>query len=344
MDFAESFAALLDAEFTGLYRDDLDALLGFRSDPGLVPLVQHLALRELHIAPATPLFVEKSVGFVAGLQLESGERVVLKLFFPGQPRSELVACHRVLHALTSSGFPAITSLTDLFSATDNLVGCFYAFASGECRTGHEPAVRQELAATLARFTSTVRHLPTDGLPPAPGHHPELWKPSHRSFLSLQPAPQLQWIDDLAAAAQRVLKTASLPLMPAHMDWGAKNARFADDSSVVVVYDWDSLFQASEAEMVGRAAAQFTAQWQLPGAVVPSPDESLAFVNSYEVAADRRFNAGEWRVLRAAGEYLTAQVARLEAASTEPPQNGFLRRLRQLSEHPILPDYAFDSPR
>ncbi|WP_137455151.1 hypothetical protein [Halomicronema hongdechloris] len=28
----------------------------------------------------------------------------------------------------------------------------------------------------------------------------------------------------------------------------------------VVYDWDSLFAASEAEMVGRAAAQVTAQW------------------------------------------------------------------------------------
>lgn len=341
MDFADSFATLLDAEFTGLYREDLDALLGFPSDPGLVPLVERFALRELHLAPAVPLFAEKSVGFVAGVQLENGDRVVLKLFHPAQPRTELDACHRILRFLNSSAFPAITPLTDLFAAGDNLVGCFYAFASGECRTGHEPAVRQDLAATLATFTSTVRHVPTDGLPLAPGRHAELWQASHRSFLTLEPAPHLQWIDDVAVSVQRVLKAASFPLMPAHMDWGAKNARFAD-SSVVVVYDWDSLFQASEAEMVGRAAAQFTAQWQLPGAVVPTPDESLAFVSSYEVAAERRFTADEWSVLRAAGEYLIAQVARFEAASPEPPEDGFLRRLRQLPNCPFLPDYALAS--
>lgn len=343
MTFADSFATLLDAEFSGPYREDLDALLGFPSDFGLVPLVERLALRELSLAPAVPLFAEKSVGFVAGVQLENGDRVVLKLFHPAQSRSELDACHRILRFLNSSGFPSITPLTDLFSVNGNLIGCFYAFASGEYRTGHEPAVRQELAATLARFTSTVRHVPTDGLPLAPGHHAELWQASHRSFLSLEPAPHLQWIDDVALSAQRVLKAASLPLMPAHMDWGAKNSRFAD-SSVVVVYDWDSLFQASEAEMVGRAAAQFTAQWQLPGAVDPSPEESLAFVNCYEVATGRRFNCEEWSILRAAGEYLIAQVARFEAASPEPPKDGFLRRLRQLPDCPFLPDYALDSSR
>lgn len=341
MTFAASFATLIDAEFSGLYREDLDALLGFPSDPGLVPLVERLALRELNVAPAVPLFAEKSVGFVAGVQLENGDRVVLKLFHPVQPRSELDASHRILRFLNSTGFPAITPLTELFSATDKLVGCFYAFASGEYRTGHELAIQQELAATLARFTSAVRHVPTDGLPLAPGHHAELWQASHRSFISLEPAPHHQWIDDVAVSAQRVLKAASLPLIPAHMDWGAKNARLAD-SSVVVVYDWDSLFQASEAEMVGRAAAQFTAQWHLPGAVVPSPEESLAFVSSYELAAGRRFNSEEWSVLRAAGEYLIAQVARFEAASPEPPEDGFLRRLRQLPDCPFLPDYALDS--
>jgi hypothetical protein len=45
-------------------------------------------------------------------------------------------------------------------------------------------------------------------------------------------------------------------------------------------------------MVGRAAAQFTAQWHLPDAIVPSPDECLAFVDSYELAAGRRFTSQE----------------------------------------------------
>jgi hypothetical protein len=35
-------------------------------------------------------------------------------------------------------------------------------------------------------------------------------------------------------------------------------------------------QASEAEMVGRAAAQFTAQWDLPPRLAPTSDEATTF--------------------------------------------------------------------
>ena len=106
-------------------------------------------------------------------------------------------------------------------------------------------------------------------------------------------------------------------MPAHMDWGSKNARFVRDT-VCAVFDWDSLCQASKAEMVGRAAAQFTAQWDLPASLVPSPFETLAFVEEYERAAGRRFSRAEWPVIIASAEYLTAQIARLEAAHASPP--------------------------
>lgn len=338
MRFLDEFAALLAREFTGLYREDLNALVGSRADRELASLVDRLARAELHQAPACPLFVEKSVGFVVGLHLESGERVVLKLFHPDQQRSELAACHRVLRRLLASGFPATKPLTDVFTATENLLGCFYAFSSGELRSGHEPAVRQQLAATLAAFTAVVRDVSPDQLPPAPGHQAHVWQTSHRSFLNVQPATDLQWIDDIAVAAQNVLKESYLPLMPAHMDWGVKNARFSE-SSVVVAYDWDSLCQACEAEMVGRAAAQFTAQWDLPGAIAPSPDEALAFVDAYEVAASRHFDPEEWLVLRAAAEYVTAQVARLEASGPEPPTGGFLERLRHLPQTPIFAHHA-----
>ena len=335
MDFIDSFAAMLAAEFSGLYREDLNALVGSRTDRELAALVEKLVHSELHQNPALPLFVDKSVGFVAGLQLQSGERVVLKLFHPTQSRPQLDACHRVLRELTRQSFPAPAPLTEVFAATDELFGCFYAFVSGELRTGHEPSVRQELATCLAAFTSAARRISPDALPFPPGHHVDLWQVSHRSFINVQPDPQLQWIDDIALAAQRILKASTLPVMPAHMDWGVKNTRFSG-TTVAVVYDWDSICRASEAEMVGRAAAQFTAQWHLPGSIVPSPDEALAFVNAYQEAAGRRFEPHEWLVLRAAAEYLTAQVARHEAASPATPRDGFLERLRRLPESPLLP--------
>jgi hypothetical protein len=119
-----------------------------------------------------------------------------------------------------------------------------------------------------------------------------------------------------------------------MDWGSKNARFVRDV-VCAVFDWDSLCEASEAEMVGRAAAQFTAQWDLPAALVPSPSEALAFVEEYERASGRRFSLAEWPVINASAEYLTATIARLEASHAYPPRYGFLERLRTLSQRPLF---------
>jgi hypothetical protein len=196
-------------------------------------------------------------------------------------------------------------------------------------------VRRELATLLARLTESVRGLDPTGLPAAPGHQEQLWQASNRSFLSNAASPELHWIDDIGARAQRTLRAATLPLMAAHMDWGVKNTRF-HEIRIVVVYDWDSLCCASEAEMVGRAAAQFTAQWQLPASLVPSSQEALAFVTEYESTAGRAFRPDEWQVIRASAEYLTAQVARLEAAYPEPPTDGFLDRLRRLKDEPMFP--------
>jgi hypothetical protein len=119
-----------------------------------------------------------------------------------------------------------------------------------------------------------------------------------------------------------------------MDWGSKNARFVGDT-VCAVFDWDSLCQASEAEMVGRAAAQFTAQWNLPAALVPSPFEALAFVEEYERASGKRFSVAEWPVIIASAEYLTATIARLEAAHTSAPPGEWLERLRNLGQTPLF---------
>jgi hypothetical protein len=132
-----------------------------------------------------------------------------------------------------------------------------------------------------------------------------------------------------------VRAAELPLLPTHLDWGVKNCRFHDDR-VCVVYDWDSLFAGSEAEMVGRAAAQFTAQWDFPAALTPSRTEARAFVEEYETARGRVFASKERTVMAAAADYLVAQVARLELASGSPRSDGFLSLL-QASPTGILMD-------
>jgi hypothetical protein len=332
--FQDALKAMLAAEFTGEYRDDLAAVTASYSDGQIASYVESLACTHLKVRPARPLFTQKSVGVVFGLELVDDRSVVLKLFAPSLTNTQLSGVLRCLWYLEQGNFPVTPAVSEPFPTPFGQLGCFFSYATGELRTGHEPNVRRELASRLAEFTSIVNHISPADLPPAPGHHTELWLPSHRSYLRFDAQRDATWIHEIAAQAQGVIKASTLRLMPAHMDWGSKNARFLGDT-VCAVFDWDSLCKASEAEMVGRAAAQFTAQWDLPASVVPSPSEALAFVEEYERASGKRFSAAEWPVIIASAEYLTATIARLEAAHASPPQYGFLERLRALGETPLF---------
>lgn len=280
---------LLDIEFEGEWRADLATITGRRSNQQISILVERLAWEELGQGIRGGLFVEKSVGVVFGLELSSGERVVLKLFHPSQLLTQLAAVHRCLNVVVKSGFPAPPLQSRLFQTEDGIAGAFYKLIDGTVRNAHEPLVRQELAQLLADLTHILRHEDPAELPLAPTRGDELWPPFHRSFLTLDEDPEAKWIDEIARHAQSVIRVKALPLMPAYLDWGVKNCRFHQDR-VCVVYDWDSLFAASEAEMVGRAAAEFTAQWDIPAPLTPSLAEAYAFVCEYETARGQHFPA------------------------------------------------------
>jgi hypothetical protein len=131
-----------------------------------------------------------------------------------------------------------------------------------------------------------------------------------------------------------VRGAALPLIPGHLDWGVKNARFHGER-ISVVYDWDSLFAASEAEVVGRAAAQFAAQWQTGASPTVTSEEASAFVSEYEAARCRALSRAEREVARASAEYLIAEIARLEfgAGASERP---FLELCRSLGGRLYIP--------
>jgi Phosphotransferase enzyme family len=329
---------LLDIEFEGEWREDLATITGWRSNQQISILVESLAWAELGQGIRGSLFAEKSVGAVFGLELSSGDRVVLKLFHPSQLLTQLAAVHRCLNVLVQSGFPAPPPQSRLFQTEDGIAGAFYTFMDGTVRNAHEPIVRQELARVLAELTSILAQEDPIGLPLAPTRENELWPAFHRSFLKLDEDPAAKWIDDIARRAQAVIRAKALPLMPAHLDWGAKNCRFHQDQ-VCVVYDWDSLFVASEAEMVGRAAAQFTAQWDFPALLTPSLAEAHAFVREYETVRGRSFPYDERVVLAASTDYVVAQVARLEFASGSPPSNGFFALLQGWESNLFLESFT-----
>jgi Ser/Thr protein kinase RdoA (MazF antagonist) len=293
-----------------------------------VALVEQLVQENLGRPVAGAAFATKSVGAVFGLELASGEAVVLKLYDKTQSRASLAAVHRCMARVVEAGVPAPTVLSDVFVTQDGIPGAFYELIDGESRDGHQPAVRKALAQVLARPCQILSDEPPSELPSAPTRGDVLWPAPHRSFLSLEGShsQEAEWMDQIGRRAQAAIKAQMLGPLPVHSDWGVKNARFRGDA-ICAVYDWDSLVVVSEAEMVGRASIQFTAQWDFPARLTPDPAEVTAFVADYEEARARPFSSLERQVVEASATYSVAQIARLELAARIERDDGFAAMLR-----------------
>jgi hypothetical protein len=198
-----------------------------------------------------------------------------------------------------------------------------------------PSVRRELARSLAELTALLAPLDANELPLAPTRLDSLWPPPQRIWdrRDLE-NDDTRFIDEHAQAAQGAIKKSKLSRVAAHLDWGVKNVRFRDDT-VCAVYDWDSLHAASEAECAGRAAAQFTAQWDIPALLTPTPDEAKAFLEEYQNARGKRFSRAERMVAAASARYLVAQVARFELCRGIPEGDNFRGLLRDYESEPLL---------
>lgn len=325
---------LLAAEFgDAVYRQDLASIVGARSDAGLAAWIRQLCRDRLGQDMLGARFADKSVGAVFGLALADGSSAVLKLFPPTLDATELAAIERCFNHILSAGYPAPAPRGPMFEQ-DGLRGAFFELVEGEVLDAHRPEVRRTLAEALAELTRVVASLDPSGLPRGPMRGETLWDTPHRVHLDYA-RPGGDWIDARAAAARQVVREASLPALAAHTDWSTKNALFRDGELRAVI-DWDSLQQASEPEMVGRAAAEFTAQWEFPARATPTCQEATAFVREYERARGRRFDTLELRVINAAADYLIAQVARQELVSTP---GEFHQLLCETATVPLIAEYG-----
>jgi hypothetical protein len=312
------------------YRADLASITGARDDAELAAWIGALCRAQLGASVAGARFASKSMGAVFGVELADGTCAVLKLFPPVFDEPALRAIERCQTTLYDAGFPVPRQLAPMFS-TDVGWGAFYELVDGDVEDAHRPDIRTTLAQLLARLAGVALD-PTD-LPPSPVPRDVLWHPPHRTTIDLA-RPGGEWIDERAEAARQTMRTISLPAIAAHSDWGTKNTLFAG-GHVVAVLDWDSLVQMSEAEMVGRAAAQFAAQWNLPSRLTPTPDEASAFVADYEDARRRRFDRDEQRVANASADYIVAHVARQTFSDPASPDDDFRRLLRDTANAPLI---------
>jgi hypothetical protein len=269
---------------------------------------------------------------VFGLTLADGTSAVLKLFPSTFDEAALRAIESCLARVNEAGFPSPRQLVPLFLA-DRVWGVFYELVEGTVLDAHRAEVRGTLAQALAELTRIVIDVDPTGLPLAPTRRHAIWGIPHRVGTDLEVIGG-EWIDSRAAAAQRSVRDTTLPLIPAHLDWGTKNALFVD-GKLRAILDWDSLMMASEAELVGRAAAEFTAQWEFPARLAPTHEEATAFVHEYEEARGTRFSPLEQLVVNASADYLMAEISRQGYSGPDCPDNDYRALLRATATAPLI---------
>ncbi len=317
------------------------AVFGFHQPAEIAASLALLCQRELGSTIARSRFYAVSVGVTAGVLLEDGRELVLKLVRGNSKLTFLEACRDVQSALAAAGFPCPTPLFGPV-AWGQAWASGQSFLSGERADGHQPAVRAALAQGLARLVSLARpfvdhpglfgawftSLPGDRIYPRP----------HSPLFDFERTREgAEWIDALAAKARERREERAGERVVGHFDWRAEHVRM-QGSALVATYDWDSLHVELEPVMVGANAHAFTADWSRSDlAPAPSFEEMCAWVESYEHARGRSFTRAERHLLEGSLVYSLAYTARCGHAlsHSEEGQNGDYRRCLRACGERIL---------
>ncbi|HZC75346.1 MAG TPA: hypothetical protein VE220_05170 [Gaiellaceae bacterium] len=249
---------------------------------------------------------EVSVGALLGLRLGDAERVALKVHLNRALDGYLEAMQAVQEHLRQRGFPCPRPLGVRGRATleewrDD----------GEYLDAHDPAVRSALAELLAELVELARDLEPSPLlvPFLPRPGGPLWPKPHNVLIDFEAsALDAGWIDEIATAARRRRDAGTGDLVIAHHDWNVNHVRF-DGLRPTIVYDWDSVSADFEPHFVGEAAAAFTYTQHLPVELLPTLEESQAFIDDYERARGRPFTDDERGTARAATVYTRSYSTR-----------------------------------
>ncbi len=339
--------------------DELAALLGRSASTGTARLVEALfpGLDARHVAEeivgavdrwaapvADVVFVRPGVGLVVGLELVDGRRVVLKLHRWKTSEQRLSAIQQVQSTVRAAGLPAPEPLVPPRPLGRGLA-TIEGLVAGARPDGHDPEVRAVMACGLADLLAATEGMaPPVGLGEShlrPDPDGPLWgEPHDLRFDFDATASGAEWIDGAAVRAKAILLDAALTDTIAHLDWRVENVAFAG-GGIVAIYDWDSAALAPEAVAVGQAAAQFSTDWAIGFATLPTVEEMRSFVRSYESRRGRRFDPIEWEVLDAANLLLCAYCARCEhsdrtlrPSAVDAPERSWITLLHQRIEEAL----------
>lgn len=281
-------------------------------------------------------FYQSSVGCVAGLHLDDGRHVVLKVHQPDRTLERLRACYHVQHLLAQRGFACprpIMSPSPLGDGTRALVTAEQYLRVGERVDGHDPEGCRAIARALRKLVELADPARVgEGLTRSwfTGLGERLWPRPHNALFDFEAtAAGAEWIDELARRA-RAVPLAGEPVV-GHFDWRIEHLLF-QDGELTTAYDWDSVHLELEPVVVGAAAHAFTAQWDREGIPpAPTPTDIERFMDAYQQARGAPFSAAELATARAACVYTTAYTARCQHALAELQERPFCALLAEIGD-------------
>lgn len=257
--------------------------------------------------------IELSVGAAVQIRLGDGSRLFAKFWPPNVERSTLTAQLHVQSAMASRGFPAPrvrSPLEPLGNGSGVLMDFDQRGGSTDVRV---EGVSDAMAHSLARLIRdggdlmSTPNLPQRNLPTS------LWPAPHNVLFDFEKTAEgAEWIDAVASRNLETLRAGAGSQVLGHLDWSAKNMRM-EGLSLAVVYDWDSIFVADEADVVGSAAATFPITWELVVPTTPTIEQTLAFVAAYESVRERPFSLDERNRVLASASYSQCYTARCDHA-------------------------------
>jgi hypothetical protein len=269
------------------------------------------------------LFCRLGVGFVVGARV-GDQDLVLKIHVWRSSLKNLLAIQRLQSELYDACLPVARPLISA-SALGNGIVTVETMLQGQLADGRSAAIRKVLAKELHRFIETGRHVAdrSDLDVPALLSTPEStpWPTPHsRRFDFDANRSAALWIDDLGRAARLRLSRQGEDLVVGHLDWRVENVGF-DGPFLTAIYDMDSVGVASEAFIVGCAAASFSTNWQIPGGNVPKVSEMADFIVEYEEARGMDFGRDDLDIVDAANLLLVAYGARCQSSDLTNTSNG-----------------------
>ncbi|TDQ01515.1 phosphotransferase [Labedaea rhizosphaerae] len=290
------------------------------TDPGRLArwCVEHLGS-----PPQEELFSSGHLSAVLGLRLADGREVVVKV----RPASRrLAACVDVQRRMFQAGYPCPEPLTGATAFGDDLATAEVHVPGGALlpSADHAAPAFAEAFARLIRLAPRPDEVGMLDPPPswADWNHTRtgLWpRPEEDLEADLDAVPGAEWLDETGRRARDRLRASESDrsdrsnAVIGHCDWLAGNLRWRGDE-LLVVHDWDSVIVASEAVLVGFAAALYST---VDADELAGVEDTERFLDAYCRVRGREFSDDERQRSWAAGVWTRAYDAKYQYSVGQP---------------------------